>query len=649
MIDNCQKMGHPVFSAILGITLLLHAGALPITHARPYRARGESPAKLASEALRRGEELRRKWNLEGAEAAFNEAATLEPASLEAALGLARVARARIEYAHAISLLDKAAGEHPNSVAVLNEYGSIYIAAEEPERARRQFESALRISASDTPAIVGLAAVDLLERNYERAITRLRQCLAVEPQNSPAHALLARALLESNRESAAAEEAGRAISLDAYNVEALYTLACVKSSERKGDESRSLARRAVSLDPFNFGARRVLSQYLDGQAGYEQRVSEQARIRYANGRSLKQEGQLTRAVTELEAALGIEPRYYRALIALADTWLRQGEYQRAAGAAKLATAFDPDGAIAHFELSCAYRGMNERARIEIGGVDFGALFYGRPAPAAYALTREIFPNYGSLTRRQQAVIDVAVGPLAVFLPKLARHRARHYLLGFDQRPSDLHGFADIADEKTFDGRYYASIRGVGGRVTVSGIEYLDQAARGGFNTIAHEFAHQVHIAAMGKSEAREIRSLYERARREGRMLDNYAAANEYEYFAQGYEAFISDRKRPSQGGTARHTNRELFTSDPELYKFIVKLTAKSHAISRSRGGIKSDCLTRNNAACDYAGCAFPVSGSQQLRLLRTHPRVALNFSTTQRYWRNSFSRMHGVEDFRRSIV
>jgi len=164
-----------------------------------------------------------------------------------------------------------------------------------------------------------------------------------------------------------------------------------------------------------------------------------------------------------------------------------------------------------------------------------------------------------------------------------------LLAFDQRPSDLRGFGDIADEKTFDGRYYASIRGVGGRVAVCGIEYLDQAARGGFNTIAHEFAHQVHIAAMGKSEVKEIRSLYERARREGRMLDYYAAANEYEYFAQGYEAFISDRKRPSAGVTARHTNRELFTSDPELYKFLVNLTAKSHAISRSRGGTKSDCL------------------------------------------------------------
>jgi len=199
-----------LISAVLAITVLLHAGVVANDSRAALPGTGELRARLASEALRRGEEFRRKWNLDGAEAAFNEAATPGTASLEAALGLARVARARIEYAHAISLLDKAAEEHPNSVAVLNEYGSIYIAAEEPERARRRFESALRISASDTPAIVGLAAADLLERNYQRAITSLRQCLAREPQNSLAHALLARALLETNRESEAAEEAGRAL-------------------------------------------------------------------------------------------------------------------------------------------------------------------------------------------------------------------------------------------------------------------------------------------------------------------------------------------------------------------------------------------------------------------------------------------------------
>jgi hypothetical protein len=145
-------------------------------------------------------------------------------------------------------------------------------------------------------------------------------------------------------------------------------------------------------------------------------------------------------------------------------------------------------------------------------------------------------------------------------------------------SDLGEFNDVSDEKTFDGRYYASIRGVGGRITVSGLEYIEIAARGGFHTIAHEFAHQVHIAALGKEDAQTVRRLYERAKREGRLLDYYAAANEYEYFAQGYEAFISKRKRPSAGVTARHTNQELMALDPELHKFFARLTAGGGVIN-----------------------------------------------------------------------
>jgi tetratricopeptide (TPR) repeat protein len=617
-------MRHTRFISILFFLLLLCDSASPMAAGRDNKT-GERPARLTAAALRRGEELRAKWNLNSAEAAFREAATLEP-SLEASLGLARIARARLEYADAIRLLDKASREQPNSAEVLGEYGSLYLAAEEPKRARGYFERALHASPSDAASIIGLAGVDLLERDYVHATQSLREYLARDPQNARGHAMLARALLESNKISEAGDEAARAVTLDAYNVEALYTLACVRSSQRKADEARSLARRVVALDPFNVGARRVLSQYLDGQAGYQQRVSAQAREHYWSGRALKQQGELGKAVTEFEAALRVEPHYYEALIGLADVWLRRGECERAAVVAKLATEVDPDGALAHLELSCAYRGINELARIEIGAVDFAALFYTQPAPPAYALTRDIFPNYGSLTKRQQSVIDGAVAPLAGFLPKLAHKKARHYLLSFDQRPVDLSGVVDVTDQKTFDGRYYASLRGVGGRVTVSGIEYLDQAARGGFNTIAHEFAHQVHIAAMGRKEVKEIRKLYERARNERRTLDYYAATNEYEYFAQGYEAFISDRKRPSAGVTGRHTTHELLAVDPELYNFLVKLSGKLPARKRPetlRVSGNIGCLTTNNPACKYAGGAFPVGGGQQRRLLRTHPRVALN--------------------------
>jgi Tfp pilus assembly protein PilF len=553
--------------AILCVLVMQTAGTTATAHAEfgPI----EKPSNIVSDYIRRGEELRRKWDLEAAGKAFREAVRLEPKSLDARLGLARIARVRLQYSQSLNLLDNAAKEHPDNASLLCEYGSLYLAVEEPERAYKYFERVSSISENNS-ATIGLAAVDVLRQDYDRAVTALIDWLRRGKDDGSANALLARALLESHKENEAAEAAERALSLDPYNVEALLVLAYVKSIIGKADESKELARRVVSLDPFNFAARRVFSQYVDGQRGYEQKVSEQARLHYLSGKALKREGKLDKAFQELEAALGLEPRYYRALIGVADICLKRGDFVRAASIATEATLVDPEGAVAQLELSCAHRGINERSRIEIGAADFAALHYNGPATAAYAITRQIFPEYDSLTRRQRVIIDASVGPLSAFLPRLARSGGRHHLLSFDQRPGELPALKGVGSEKTFDGRYYASLRGVGGRIAVSGVEYLEQAANGGFNTIAHEFAHQVHLVAFGKGESREIRQLYDRARLEGRFLDYYAAANEHEYFAQGYEAFISDRKRPLAGVTGRHTRHELLAVDPALYRFLEKL-------------------------------------------------------------------------------
>ncbi len=565
-------------AAIISVVALLAHAASALPHSSIPPSEGRS--KLVGDFLRRGEELRRKWDLEAAGAAFIEASRLDPSSLEANLGLARIARVQLQYSQALLWLDRARKENSEMPSLLNEYGSLYLAAEETEQARRYFERAGSIS-TDKTVIVGLAGVDVLRHEYDHAIRSLRDLLVREQDDGSANALLARALLENHREEEAGEAAARAIALDSYNVEALLVLSYVKSIRGSADESRSFARRVVSLDPFNFAARRVLSQYLDGRSGYEQIVSEQARLHYLTGQSLKREGKFDRASEELQAALTLEPRYYRALIGLADIWLRRGDFERAASLATLAITVDPDGALAQLELSCAHRGINDRSRIEIGAADFARSFYERPTPEAYAITREIFPEYDSLTRRQKTVIDVSVAALASFLPKLAHAKARHHLLAFDQRPSELLGFTGVGSQRTFDGRYYASIRGVGGKVSVSGVEYLDQAANGGFNTIAHEFAHQVHLVALGKSEQREIHGLYERARQEGRLLDYYAGANEHEYFAQGYEAFIAERKRPSAGVTGRHTRQALERVDPALYRFLERLTGVKSSATTGR--------------------------------------------------------------------
>jgi tetratricopeptide (TPR) repeat protein len=555
--------------ALLFFCLLVRAQSLAPISEPP----GSASVNSAREASRRGEELRRRWELDGAEAAFREASALDPTNLEAALGLARIFQSRLDYAGAKRLIDQAREFHPQSSEVAACYGWLYLAAEDAARAKEYFEAAARLNPSLPELELGRAGVDLLGRDFKSAQSRLQQIIKRNPDAARARSMLARALLEENKTQEAALESERALTIDPFDIDAMSVLAFVRATERKAHEVRLLARRALALDPSSPGIRRLLAQYLNGQAGYDQKISDEARRRFATAAALKKTGRLKEAAVELEAIVKLEPRYYSALIALGDLRLRERDYERAAEAARLAIEADEEGALAHLELSYALWGMQERARKEIGAIDFETLFYSRPDPPAFSLTKEIFPDYSSLTRRQQIVIDTAVAPMAVYLTRLARSGARHHLLGFDQRVSDLGGFDNLVNERTFDGRYYASLRGVGGRATVSGIEHIDVAARGGFHAIAHEFAHQVHLTAMDKEEVAAIRRLYEMARREGRLLDYYAASNEYEYFAQGYEAFVSERKRPSAGVTARHTRAELAARDPQLYRFLTRIAAR----------------------------------------------------------------------------
>jgi len=495
-------------------------------------------------------------------------------NLEAILQQAQEARLKFDYARALRLLDQAAKADKVSAELFNEYGMIYLDAEEPQRAANYFDRALKIKPDDEKAFAGRATVGLMNREYKKTESRLREYLSRHPQSSRVRAVLANAYFENSQIEEAEAEAERALAIDARDKDALQVLALVKMIQKEPNEARKLAEQSLAIFPYDANMRRLLAQLVDGRAGYSQWVSDNARKYYEQGRALKQSGNFNEAQVLFEKALSLEPRYYRALIALGDIWLREDDYKRAATTARMAMAVDANGASAHLELSYANLGIQERARIEIGASDFATAFFKKPEAQVFPLTAEIFPNYRSLTKKQQMVIDWAVAPLAAYLPELARKGARHYLIAFDERTSDIKGVGNIDSERTMDGRYYASIRGVGGRITVSGLEYIGLASRAGFNTIAHEFAHQVHLTAMDKNEVKTIRKLYENAMREDRALDYYAETDEYEYFAQGYEAFIADMKRPATGATARHTKGELMMRDPALYRFIEGLLKKS---------------------------------------------------------------------------
>jgi tetratricopeptide (TPR) repeat protein len=198
-------------------------------------------------------------------------------SLDAVLRDAREARLRFDYAGALRLLDKAAKVHQASAELFNEYGLIYLEAEEPQQAADYFDRALKIKPDNDEAFAGRVAVDLMNREYKRAESKLREFLLQHPRSGRARAMLANTHFENHRIEEAEAEAKRALAIDANDKDALHILVLVKVIQKEPNEARKLAERALEIAPYDAGMRRLLAQFVDGRAGYLQWISRSARF------------------------------------------------------------------------------------------------------------------------------------------------------------------------------------------------------------------------------------------------------------------------------------------------------------------------------------------------------------------------------------
>lgn len=125
--------------------------------------------------------------------------------------------------------------------------------------------------------------------------------------------------------------------------------------------------------------------------------------------------------------------------------------------------------------------------------------------------------------------------------------------------------------TFDNRQWMDIRGVGSGAT--GIEYVERGSHLERNVTLHEFVHLFHGTVLTDQEQRRIRELYEQAMAQDFTLDYYARNNEYEYFAQGFPAYFSEKKVHPLNHKSVNTRSDLLEKDPDLYAFIDSLVQR----------------------------------------------------------------------------
>lgn len=415
-----------------------------------------------------------------------------------------------------------------------ERGALLLDAEDPVRAWQAFRSADAAGAGAIDRAVGLGRSHLMLGHSEFATAYGEHAVAAAPGRQDAMALTVRALIRG-REFDEAVRRSRLFTqrVDRASADLLAARGSALFRVQRTSDSAEYYKRVVQLD-----ARHA-----------------EAHLRLGSGLL---DPVKVRIPSELRLAVGA---------------MAAGERARAIELFERVLRKTPGHPIAHRLLGEALYAQRTAQSMALQDEAFQALANAMPVPNTRGLPiAEFVSGYKLLAPSRKLVVDRTAALFRKQLGKLVTVGGRHDLLTELERTTDAKARANLRGRRTFDGRVWDDVRGVGGMQAATGIEALDDAATFGFDTFAHEVAHQVHFFTFSPLQRARIRALYRTAMKERRCLDYYAASNEAEYFGQGVEAFVSLAKRPGGETTHGHTRFELYRLDPQLHDFIASLVS-----------------------------------------------------------------------------
>lgn len=524
------------------------------------------------------------------------------AALERVEGLQRVGR----NAEAEALLMTLLGLHPDVPGVLQAQVRLYrrahrlkealallerlkslASADETDRLERllaldtmdfataeaRFKARLQRLPGDAEALEGLGEIAYWEDRYPEAEQHLKAALAKDPGRSRAWTVLAllHRVRQENTEWAAC--ARKAVAANPLDDEARAVLADVlMRGEQKAAAGFEEARLALRLNPANRTAHAALgngwslSQAREAATELQGDVLQHLRAALKEGDAALSSREPVRAESAFQRALALDPRHPDALVGLGCALYVQGAFDRAHLLFQQALGVDPGHGHAHYGVAMSLLRRRDAANVRLKAAFERFAAQDAPEPAAL---RDVFPEYGTLDGELQKIVRLSVKPLAVWLPLLKERKLTFHIFPFHHRLFQAPHQAELKGQRTFDGRIWDDVKGVGGAHAAAGAEWQRDVKHLRFNVLAHEFAHQVHGQLPEELKA-EIMGLYQKGKQERRTLDFYSDANEMEYFAVGVEAYVSEAKLPDQKITYGHTRKELLERDPALYALIEKL-------------------------------------------------------------------------------
>lgn len=270
----------------------------PIERSSSKAKKPPAPPSVAQGKVDEGFQALRRGDNAAAEAAFNEAARLDPKLPGAYLGLAEVAGRRNDPVAVDSWLKKAMAADPK----------------------------------DTVALRTWAAQLYRAGRYAEAETAFKKLIALDPGSAEARADLAETYLVGLKKTKAAEEGYRAaIARDANYVRAHLGLAGALAAQRRIDDAVTAYREAESLAPTDPVPPHSLARLYASQLKFDL------------------------ALAELDKAIKIDPTFLPAHVERGDLLLAKNDIDGAIAAYRAGAAAVKEPAVLHFRMGVALQG------------------------------------------------------------------------------------------------------------------------------------------------------------------------------------------------------------------------------------------------------------------------------------------------------
>jgi tetratricopeptide (TPR) repeat protein len=315
------------------VACIVLAGAVLFSFTRPCPAQsaaGEQPDP--KELYQRGRTEQARSNLLGAVELYRAALIGNPHYVKPLIGLAEVFFTLEEYEEALTYLKEAQKYDQTNLDLIVLEGRIAIAMNQPERARKLFESVLVKEPNNLEARFGLAELDIAQGRTRNASRRYIETLKIRPESQKA--LLSLVLLSEAEGDRAAAEAYLELALKYHNYDARVHYAAGRFSMEEGslDRAESYLRTAIALDPDYTEAKRLLAQVylLQGQPELAIDVLRQILttdrdiplVWYSLGLAYERSGDPEQGIRSLAQALRLQPDDEIARIVLENIALSQ---------------------------------------------------------------------------------------------------------------------------------------------------------------------------------------------------------------------------------------------------------------------------------------------------------------------------------------